>query len=273
MTGKESRWEGQSLEALRRRWDRANVHLYSRVDSTNARGIELAEEGAPAGTLVLADEQTAGRGAAGHGWYSPKGAGLYLSIVLRPAELPSPQLLPLLAGLSAARAAESVIGGGSVAVKWPNDLIVRDRKAGGVLSEAAWSGERPRYVVLGVGVNVHQKAGDFPPSLRGVAISLDLAAGRRVSRLELADLTIRELEARCVHAPQSLDREQLRMFDEYDWLRDRCCAVIEAGTDPVEGKAIGIAPDGMLVFRPEGGALRSIASAHVIVDELSTPDF
>ncbi len=273
MTRKASSWEGQTLRALQERWDRANVHVYSRIDSTNTRALKLAEDGAPAGTIVLADEQTAGRGVAARLWHSPKGVGLYLSLVLRPKRLANPLLLPILAGLAVARAIERLLGSVPVGVKWPNDLIVSDRKAGGVLSEAAWSGSVPRHVVLGVGINVHQKRVDFPPALRDVAVSLDMAAGRSVSRLALADLIVTEVEGRCVNPPEGLDREFLRLFDEYDWLRDRRCAVMQAGAAPIQGTAVGVAPDGALLFRPDGGALERVTSGRIVVEQLPLPDY
>jgi len=273
MTGKGSRWEGQTLRALQERWDRAHVHLYSQIDSTNTRALELAEDGAPAGTLVLADEQTAGRGVAARRWHSPKGAGLYMSLVFRPKRLANPLLLPILAGLSVAQAIERLLGSVPVGVKWPNDLIVSDRKVGGVLSEASWSGSAPKHVVLGVGINVHQRRADFPTALRDMAVSLDLAVGRSVSRLALADLIITEVEERCVNPPESLDRDFLRLFDEYDWLRDRRCAVAQQGTPLLKGTAVGIAPDGALLFRPDHGALQRVTSGRVLVEQLPLPDY
>ncbi|NIR45589.1 MAG: biotin--[acetyl-CoA-carboxylase] ligase [Gemmatimonadetes bacterium] len=273
MTRKASTWEGESLKALQQRWDRADVHLYSRVDSTNARALELAAAGAPAGTIVLADEQTAGRGIESRRWHSPRGAGLYLSLLLRPRELANPLLVPLLAGLGAARAADELIGASAVGVKWPNDLIAADRKAGGVLSEASWAGSEPNHLVIGIGVNVHGTARDFPPALRDVAISLDTAAGRSISRLELADLIVREVENRCVDPPVTLDRETLREFDNHDWLRDRRCSVVSEDEEPRQGIAVGIAPDGALLFRPDGGALARVTTGRVVVPELPTPDF
>ncbi len=273
MTRRASSWEGESLEALKARWDRPHVHLYSRIDSTNTRAKQLAEEGAAAGTLVLADEQTEGRGLAARRWHSPKGAGLYLSIVLRPAALANPLLVPLVAGLGVARAIERVLGDAPLAVKWPNDLIVADRKAGGILCEAAWAGDAPRHLVLGIGVNVHQARDDFPPELREVAISLDLAAGRTVSRLELADQVVAEVEEACAEPPETLDREFLRRFDEYDWLRERRCRIVEPNVKPVLGTAVGIAPDGALLFRPDRGALIRVTAGRVVVDELPIPEY
>ncbi len=273
MSRRASSWEGQSLDELRDRWDRPHVHLFSRIDSTNTRAKQLAEEGTAAGTIVLADEQSAGRGVSSRRWHSPKGAGLYLSVVLRPVAVPNPLLIPLLGGLGAARAIERLLAGQAVGVKWPNDLIVADRKAGGVLSEASWTAGEPRYVVLGIGINVHQSPGDFPPELREVAISLDMAAGRSVSRLELADLVLAELEERCANPPESLDREFLRQFDEYDWLRDRRCHVDQPRGETLQGTAVGVAPDGALLFRPDGGALVRVTAGRIQVDELPSPEY
>ena len=155
----------------------------------------------------------------------------------------------------------------------PNDLIIADRKAGGVIAEASWSGPRPKYVVLGIGVNVHQRPADFPAALRAVAISLDMAAGRAVSRLELADRVVAEVETACLNPLEILDRDFLRRFDDYDWLRDRRCSIDSGGATPAPGTAVGIAPDGALLFRPDRGALKRVTSGHVLVDELPTPDF
>ena len=274
MNRKASRWEGQTTDDLKERWDRPHLYLFSRVDSTNEQARRLADEGSPAGTLVLADAQTEGRGVEGRSWHSPKGMGLYLSILLRPRALPNPKLLPLLAGLGIAKATEQLIPNAQVAIKWPNDLIVSDRKAGGVLSEASWEGDVVRHVVLGIGINVHQGPGDFPAELRPVAISLDMAAGEEVSRLELTDHVLRDVEEYCSQPGGSVDRVLLRQFDERDWLRDRRCAVkTSPDEEPLHGTAVGIAPDGALLFRPDKGALRRLSSGRVLTEELTMPDF
>lgn len=274
MNRKSSRWEGQTLDELKERWDRPNLHLFSQVDSTNEQARRLADEGAPAGTLVLADAQSKGKGVEGRRWHSPKGMGLYLSLVLRPDSLPNPKLVPLLAGLGIARAAEKLVPEAEVAIKWPNDLIVNDRKAGGVLSEASWDGNVVRHVVVGIGVNVHQEEKDFPPELRPVAISLEAAAGESVSRLDLADLVLQHVEEHCSRLETSVDRVLLRQFDERDWLRDRRCAVrTSPEAEPLHGTAVGIAPDGALLFRPDKGALRRLSSGRVLIEELTMPDF
>ncbi len=273
MTRRASVWEGETLEALTGRWKRPHVDLYASISSTSDRAKKLAENGAPAGAVVLADAQSAGRGLRARRWFSPRGSGLYLSIVLRPTGGTNPLLVPLLAGLGMARAVDRLIRQPRAALKWPNDVILVDRKVGGVLSEATWTGDSLDYFVLGIGLNVHQRVEDYPKSLRDVAISLDQATGRRTSRLQLADLVLEEVLKRCLEPAESLDSASLREFDERDWLRDRRCSVDRADAAPLQGTAAGIAPDGALLFRPDRGALARITSGRVRVPELPLPDY
>jgi BirA family transcriptional regulator, biotin operon repressor / biotin---[acetyl-CoA-carboxylase] ligase len=140
-------------------WPR--LHL-RRVDSTNARARELAVAGAPHGTLVTAAEQTAGRGRQGRGWSAPAGRGLLLSVLLRDW----PRLLPLGAAVAVA---ETV--GEDAAIKWPNDVLVRDHKVAGILAEG-----RPQegWMVLGIGLNVAVRPNDLPPDVRDTAATMGL---------------------------------------------------------------------------------------------------
>lgn len=268
------RWEGRTAEELAKRWRRPEVRLFAAVDSTNDLAKELAREGAEAGTLVLADEQTAGRGRGDRRWASPKGLGLYFSLILRPPDVAAPAVLPILAGLAVVRALARVAPDADPALKWPNDVLAADRKCGGVLAEAAWDGERLQHVVLGVGLNVHTKGSDLPKALRQGATSVDAAAGRRVSRLDLMDAVLKELEVLVGRPRESLEPELLRDLDAYDWLRDRRCALAEPGREvETVGVAVGIAPDGALLFRPDAGPLRRVTSGRVKVPELDLPDY
>jgi BirA family biotin operon repressor/biotin-[acetyl-CoA-carboxylase] ligase len=267
-----SEWDGQSLERLRRRWARSDIYVYGLVDSTNTRAKELAKAGAAPGTIVLADAQAAGRGLARRRWHSPSGSGLYVSLILRPACVPNPLLVPLLAGLAVARAIEQSAGGIRVGLKWPNDLIAGDRKMGGVLVEGAWTRGKPAWLVIGVGINVHVQPDDFPEALRPVATSLD-TAGRRISRLALADSVIGELEARCNELPVRLEGDLLKQLAERDWLRDRRCIVESPGREETRGVAVGVTPDGALVVRSESGVPISVTSGRIRADELLTPEY
>jgi BirA family biotin operon repressor/biotin-[acetyl-CoA-carboxylase] ligase len=201
---------------------RPRLHLRT-TDSTNARARELAERGAPHGALVTAREQTAGRGRQGRTWVGPAGTALLMSLVLREHDA----LLPLRAGLAVAD-----VAGGRAKVKWPNDVLVDDRKVAGILVEG-----RPNegWAVLGIGVNVAVDLGDLPAELHDTAGTL----GRSPDELEpfLAEL-LAALEAR-LHEPSEAAVTALRARDA---LRDR---TIRWGDET--GTAAGIDPDGRLL--------------------------
>lgn len=266
-------WEGHSAEQLKDRWRRPHVYLFGRADSTNTRAKRLAKSGAMSGTVVVADAQTAGRGIASRRWHSPAGSGLYLSLILRPERVPNARLIPLLAGLSAARAAERAAAGVRVKLKWPNDLIANDRKLGGVLVEGSWTAETPAWLVIGVGINVHLQTADFPDLLQSVATSLDAAAGQRVSRLALADALIDELEAVCGLLPQRLDQQRLQQIARRDWLQNRRCVLEKPGGERLSGVVSGIEPDGALAFRPDAGPPVAVSVGRIRTDHLLTPEY
>ncbi len=172
----------------------AVIHRFGSVPSTNDTARDFARRGSAHGTLVVADEQTRGRGTKGRTWHSPAGLGLYASFILRPGdstnERRSLHLLPLAAGLAVADAIQAAVGI-AVQFKWPNDLVSGRRKLGGILVEAVFQGEAPSFAVVGIGVNVNHAATDFPAEIRGQATSLRLVVGRPVDREALlADLCL-----------------------------------------------------------------------------------
>lgn len=267
MTDEVDSWAGAGLDELRERWSRESVHLYGSVDSTNERARELAESGAPAGTVVAAREQTEGRGRAGRTWHSPPDVGVYLSVLFRPDRIENPVLLQLVAGLGVAAELDADFEGLDPAVKWPNDLVAEDRKLGGVLSEAAWEEDTPRHLIVGTGVNVGRPE-DLPDELAGGATSMEEVLGEEVPLLDVADAVLRGLEKRLVDPPKSLDEPSLDLLDRYDWLRDRRVDVRPDDEDEfLDGVCVGVAPDGALLFRPDRGALRRLHSATVRVPE------
>jgi len=159
------------------------IHHFFKTDSTNAVALRLAADGEPHGALVIAEEQTAGRGRLGRAWHSEKTSGLYFSVVLRPELAPQQApLLTLAAGL-AARDAVVQVTGLDVDVRWPNDLLLGGKKFCGILTEMQAEAQRIHYVVIGIGVNVNHAK--FPAELEKIATSLRLAAGKPVSRLEV----------------------------------------------------------------------------------------
>jgi len=156
------------------------IHSFSTCPSTNDLAKRLAREGSAEGTVVLAEEQTEGRGTKGRSWHSPRGLGLYASVILRPrrADL---SLLPLAAGVACLEAVREATGL-EAALEWPNDIIWKHRKLGGILCEGEFLGNVVSFAVLGIGLNIGQEGEDFPAALRRTATSLRIALGREVDR-------------------------------------------------------------------------------------------
>jgi len=172
-----------------------HVHHYYNIDSTSSVAMDAARDGAPEGSVFLAEQQTAGRGRGGHRWHSPRSTGIYCSLVLRPVLPPAEVLLlSLAAGLAVQAAVEELDPALSPDLKWPNDLLVRGKKFCGILTEMNAEPTRVRHVVVGIGLNVNQTS--FPGELETSATSLRMASGTEYSRLEL-----------CAALLKSLDRE------------------------------------------------------------------
>lgn len=168
---------------------------HERVGSTNDVILNMAERAAPHGTVCLADEQSAGRGRRGYGWFSPPGCGIWASVLLRPrlSAARTPQLT-LCAAAAIAPVLETAAGV-SVEIKWPNDLIVGGRKVAGILAESrVVSGDRP-VIVIGMGINVNHTRGQFPDELSASATSLRIESGRPVGRQDLFLAILASLES------------------------------------------------------------------------------
>ena len=156
------------------------VHSFKSCSSTNDLAREMALQGAEEGTVIISEEQTAGRGTKGRIWYSPRKRGLYTSIILRPEESPI-SLLPLVAGLGAQQAIFEATGL-RVGLKWPNDLVWEGKKLVGILCESGYLGNELNYVIMGIGLNISQERTDFPPEIRSRATSLKLAKKEEIDR-------------------------------------------------------------------------------------------
>lgn len=163
-----------------------SVKLFDSVDSTQNIAQRLAEDGAPEGTLVIAEQQTSGRGRMGRKWVSPSGKGIYMSYILRPG-IPlqfAPQLT-LLTAVALCRALRSVAAPLDIGIKWPNDLLIGGKKISGILLESTAEDERLRYVVTGIGISVNLTREDYPPELHDIATSLAIELGRTLDRAEI----------------------------------------------------------------------------------------
>jgi BirA family biotin operon repressor/biotin-[acetyl-CoA-carboxylase] ligase len=187
------------------------IHHFFKVDSTNDVALRLGYDGEPHGSMVVAEEQTAGRGRAGRAWHSEKTSGIYVSVLLRPLITPvEAPLLTLMAGL-AARDAVHEQTGLSADIRWPNDLLLHGRKFCGVLTEMHAEPGRVKHVVLGIGMNVNHAK--FPADLAEIATSLRVEAGRALSRLELLIKLLRSLDR---HYNQFLARGGQPLIEKFE---------------------------------------------------------
>jgi len=228
------------------------------TDSTNRVAMEMAENGAKHGTVVVADAQTAGRGRMGRRWVSPPGKNLYVSLLLRP---PVPAVdatrLALVAGVALADAVEAV--GVPASLKWPNDLYCGGRKAAGILAEMASDPDGVRHVVIGVGLNVNGVEDDFPPDLRETATSLRICAGRVFRRVDVLARLLDAFGARYAEFLGGGFASLRDGWDRRDFLRGRRVLLRRHGGEGW-GTADGLDTAGALRFLPDGG--RAIESVH-----------
>ena len=241
------------------------VAHFAEIDSTNTHAMQAGVQGAPHGSVYLADAQTAGRGRGAHGWASPPGSGLYVSVLLRPQMLPGDALwLSLAAGL-AARAAIVETTGMTPDLRWPNDLLLGRRKLGGVLTEMQAEATRVRFVVIGIGINVHGRS--FPAELAASATSLTMEAPQLdLSRQRLLISLLLKLEQEvnaltgegAVQARQSL---LLRLEASSTWIRGKRVTVGEE--QPFTGVTEGLDARGFLQVRTDAGKLRTVLSGGV----------
>src|SRR5437899_10527676 len=170
----------------------SHFHHHYKIGSTNTIAMEAAGAGAPEGSVFLAERQTAGRGRGAHNWHSAQSAGIYCSVVLRPALPPSKALiLSLAAGLAVHAAIQAIDPGVTVDLKWPNDLLINEKKVAGLLTEMNSEATRVHYIVIGIGINVNQAT--FPSELQRTATSLRRATGTEWSRVELCAALLKSL--------------------------------------------------------------------------------
>ena len=244
------------------------IQHFFRIGSTNEAAMQAAHQGAPEGTVLVAEEQTAGRGRGGHSWHSAPSTGIYLSAILRPQLTPADAiLLSLSTGLAVAAAIEEI----TVLrpdLRWPNDLLLAtpegERKFCGILTEMNAEPTRVRYVIVGIGLNVNQES--FPPELATLATSLRVVTGRTWSRVALAAALLQSLDREC---RQLRERNSLlRRFEQVSsYARDRAVRVEEDGG--YCGVTAGLDERGFLRVRTDTG-VRTVLSGGVRPVEEST---
>jgi BirA family biotin operon repressor/biotin-[acetyl-CoA-carboxylase] ligase len=231
------------------------IHYFERVSSTMDVIHALAEEGAAAGSAVLAGEQLDGRGSRGRTWYSPPG-GLWASVLFRPAIVGGIEVMSLRVGLAVAAAIENCTGW-PFQLKWPNDLMLDRRKLGGILCEARWQGGALGWVAVGIGINVQNAV---PSDLKDSAIALGQVTPG-VTPQDLAQPVVAALRAIDL-GPQRLSSAELTQFERRDWLRGRELR------EPVQGHAAGLNDEGSLLVQTHHDGVVALRSSSIEVAPL-----
>jgi BirA family biotin operon repressor/biotin-[acetyl-CoA-carboxylase] ligase len=232
------------------------------IDSTNTAAKKLAENGAPEGTAVVAEHQTAGRGRFNRTWHGEAGKNIILSLVLRPREEQSAHLLTYLTALCAANTAED-LAGVKVECKWPNDLLIGGKKFCGILLESAWNDSSVDYVVVGIGMNVNQEI--FPDELRQTATSLKKESGREFERGPI----IRDFFESFEHAYlQSLKSGYAGFLTEWKMKSGMFGKEIslEQSGNILHGRAIDLDTDGALIIKNRDRVMRVLAGDVTVLD-------
>jgi BirA family biotin operon repressor/biotin-[acetyl-CoA-carboxylase] ligase len=247
------------------------IYYYPVIDSTNVQAKTLAATGAPSGTLVITDEQTAGKGRMGRRWLAPPNACLLMSLVLR-AELPPSQAarLTMLCSLAAAEAIDSFTGL-QVGIKWPNDLVIgqrgvkagmTERKVAGLLTETSVIGDRLDFSVVGIGINVNVEPETLGPVMVP-ATSLEAELGRPVDRARLLVTILRQIEARYLGAIGTSESWEDRQRGIHAAWAQRVVTIghevtVTRREDVIHGRAVGVDLDGALLLRDMAGNLHRI---------------
>lgn len=245
------------------------VHWFSTIDSTNTRAKVMAQQGAPHGTVLVAGMQTSGRGRMGRSFSSPANHGVYLSVILRP-EVPAKKLLHLTCAAAVAMCdAVEAVSGQRPGIKWINDLILQDKKLGGILTELSVDPKTGlvRYAVIGVGINCSQQQEDFPVDIHNTAISLKMATGETVFHARLAAAMIqafREMDAKLL-------TQQPSVMDAY---RKNCITlgreiVLWQGHESLHATALDVENDGALLVRYPDGTMARVQSGEARVRGVS----
>ena len=243
-----------------------NIICLGKTDSTNLTAFQLGEQGAAEGTVVIAEEQSRGKGRLGRHWESPDGVNLYCSIILRPPIMPSKA--PQFALLSSVAVAKTIEATTSLSprIKWPNDILVNGMKVSGMLNEMSAEMEKINFIVLGIGVNLNMRREQFPDDLRHPASSLFLESGKPVYRVEFARALITALD---------------RLYDAYlkegiTPIREQWVArsaflgkriIVSFQKVECSGVAAGIDDNGALLLERDDGVIEKILAGDVSIKE------
>ncbi len=255
--------EDRIKSVLKSRFIPQKVYAFWSIGTTNDFAYRMAQQGDGDGTLVIAEKQERGRGRKSRTWDSPFLRGLWFSLILRP-DLPSAKagLIPYLAGVSVSEAVESMLNI-QPDMKWPNDLLINNKKFCGILSEVDFNNGKVNFIVLGIGINVNQLASEWPKDIVKTATSLRLATEKIIDRAELLAEILLKLEENYEHAKIDGFEGILRKW------KKRCSKVrkeivIQQENQRFQGKFVNIDEDGCLLLKYENGEIKKIFAGDIL---------
>lgn len=234
------------------------IHYFDYLTSTMDLAMKLGMDGAPSGSIVLAESQTRGRGRLGRGWFSPKYKGIYLSLILRPKILPAAcPILTLMSAVSICEAVKEMVGL-DAQIKWPNDLLMHNKKIAGILTEMNAEVDKVNFVVIGIGLNVNNDQ----KSLIAGATSLKQQQGTQINRVVLLQEILRRLENNYLLLEDKGSNEIINKWRNFT-LTLGTRVKVDYQNKHLEGQATDIDADGALLIRKDSGLIQKISSGDV----------
>ena len=255
--------QAEILSSIRGSWAGREILYLDEVDSTNTAAKKAAENGAVHGTLVVSERQTGGKGRRGRAWDSPRGTGIFMTLILRPNMAPvHASMLTLVAALAVADGIRECTGAESL-IKWPNDIVMSGKKVCGILTEMSADPDCINYVAVGIGINVNME--EFPEEIRGVAASIFTETGKKTKRSLLISAVMAAFERYYEVFMKTTDMSGL--LEDYNGKLANCGRTVRV-LDPAgeySGTAIGIDREGELLVEMEDTTVRRVLSGEVSV--------
>ncbi|MGD8438786.1 MAG: biotin--[acetyl-CoA-carboxylase] ligase, partial [Syntrophobacterales bacterium] len=252
----------QISKSLTTKWLGRTVHFFPEVDSTNLTAMDLAQQDAPEGTVVLAEQQLHGRGRGDRSWHSPAGVGIYCSIVLRPELSPAKTMLLTLMTAAAIVKAVARETNLSPRIKWPNDILIHDKKVVGILLESKLSGTGVEHAIIGFGINVNHTPADLPQELWSTASSLFIELGEPVDRRELIVKILAEVEYLYEGLQQGNVAIILEEWRHFSATLGRHVRILQQG-EVREGIAVDVTEEGALLVRVEQNSFITVHAGDI----------
>ncbi|MCG7343051.1 biotin--[acetyl-CoA-carboxylase] ligase [Sporosarcina sp. ACRSL] len=242
------------------------IDYYKSCDSTQNLAHDFAQAGALDGTLIISEEQTAGKGRLSRPWNSTAHKGIWMSLIIRPSLMPqqAPQMT-LVAAVAIVRAIENV-SGIEATIKWPNDIMINGKKMTGILTELQSEPDRVKAIILGIGMNVNHEEEDFPKELRDIATSLKIACGKKIDRAKLIAEILGFLELYTkMYEKHGFGPIKL-LWESYSNTAGKQIRAVMLN-ETIEGTALGISEDGLLELKLDDGTVRGIYSADIVIKD------